>query len=176
MARAGRGTERNAAISALGLEPYVLELELNGYTVVPPSVTGVAPEMIDRLTQLLLDKSEELVGCRFTVEDGPECELDFGGYKGMIERMSRVEPSQFQLMQLCTFDRAFRDLAVNPVAVALMRHMIGRFATRSRILPTFGQPKRAACQAAIRARRRNLSSTSEVGSWSPSQADGAVSC
>ena len=130
MARAGRRQDRNAEISALGLEPHVLELELNGYAVVPPAVTGVTPEEIDRLTQLLLDKSEELVGCRFTVEDGPERELDYGAYKGVLERMSGVEPSQFQLMQLCTFDRAFRDLAVNPTAVALMRHMIGPLATR----------------------------------------------
>ncbi|MCY3840028.1 MAG: hypothetical protein OXH09_15475, partial [Gammaproteobacteria bacterium] len=122
--------DRHAAIAELGLEPYVLELELNGYAVVPPSVTGVTDEQIDTLTGLLLDKSEELVGCRFTVEDGPACELDYGDYKGVIERMSGVEPSQFQLRQLCTFDRAFRDLAVTPAAVALMRHMIGRHATR----------------------------------------------
>ena len=127
---ATRQTNRNAAIAELGLEPYILELELNGYAVVPPTVTGVSEEAIDQLTQLLLDKSEELVGCRFTVEEGAECELDYGGYKGIIERMSGVEPSQFQLMQLCTFDRAFRDLAVNPVAVALMRHMIGPHAAR----------------------------------------------
>ena len=127
---ATRQTNRNAAIAELGLEPYILELELNGYAVLPPTVTGVSEEAIDRLTQLLLDKSEELVGCRFTVDEGAERELDYGGYKGIIERMSGVEPSQFQLMQLCTFDRAFRDLAVNPVAVALMRHMIGPHAAR----------------------------------------------
>lgn len=33
-------------------------------------------------------------------------------------------------MQLCTFDRAFRDLVVNPVATALMRYMIGPYTTR----------------------------------------------
>ncbi|MDE0440849.1 MAG: phytanoyl-CoA dioxygenase family protein [Gammaproteobacteria bacterium] len=131
MARAGPSRpDRNAAIVELGLEPYVLDLELNGYAVVPPSVTGVTDAEIDTLTRLLLDKSEELVGCQFTVEDGPTSELDYGDHKGVIERMSGAEPSQFQLMQLCTFDRAFRDLAVNPVAVALMRHMIGHRATR----------------------------------------------
>lgn len=117
VAEATRQRKGNAAIAELGLEPYILELELNGYAVVPPSVTGVTDAEIDTLTQLLLDKSEELVGCKFTVEHGPECELDYGDYKGIIERMSGVEPSQFQLMQLCTFGRAFRDLAVNPVAV-----------------------------------------------------------
>ena len=113
------------AIAELGLEPYVLDIELQGYAVVPPSVTGVTDAEIDRLTQLLLDKSEKLVGCRFTVEDGPECELDYGGYGGTLELFSKAKPSQFQLMQLCTFDRAFRDLAVNPVENALIRYMIG---------------------------------------------------
>ena len=119
------GNDVNETIAELGLEPYVLEIELQGYAVVPPEVTGVTDAEIDRLTQLLLDKSEELVGCPFTVADGPERDLDFGGYGGTLELISKVKPSQFQLMQLCTFDRAFRDLAVNPAATALMRHMIG---------------------------------------------------
>ena len=125
MAKASAAKTPRDMVAELGLEPHVLDLEMNGYTVVPPSVTGVTPAQIDRLTQLLLDKSEELVGCRFTVADGPERELDYGGYKGTLERFSKVKPSQFQLMQLCTFDRAFRDLAVNPTGNALMRHMIG---------------------------------------------------
>ena len=49
-------------IDRLGLEPYVLELELNGYTVVPPEVTGVTEVEVDELTDLLLKKSEALVG------------------------------------------------------------------------------------------------------------------
>ena len=36
-----------------------------------------------------------------------------------------MAPSQFQLMQLCKHDRVFRDTAVNPVAAALVRSMIG---------------------------------------------------
>jgi hypothetical protein len=113
-----------------GLEQYALELDVNGYTVVPPEVTGVTMDEVDTLVELLLAKSAELVGCEFTVEDGPECELDFGDYKGALELQSGAKPSQFQLMQLCTFDRAFRDLAVNPVGNALMRYMIGPFTTR----------------------------------------------
>jgi hypothetical protein len=121
-------TKSQRAIAELGLEQYVLEIELNGFTVVPPEVTGVTPDQIARLTQLLLDKSEELVGCRFTVTDGPAEALDYGAYRGTLELQSGATPSQFQLMQLCTFDRAFRDLAVNPVAAALMRHILGGMA------------------------------------------------
>ena len=44
---------------------------MDGYTVVPPSVTGVSIKEIDHLTDLLLKKSEELVGCPFSIESGP---------------------------------------------------------------------------------------------------------
>ncbi len=121
---------RQASIEQLDLEQYAYELDLNGYTIVPPSVTGVTAEDIDHLTDLLMQKSAELVGCGFDVDTGPECELDFGGYRGTLELQSKAKPSQFQLMQLCTYDRAFRDLAVNEVAVALMEYLIGPYQTR----------------------------------------------
>ena len=103
----------------------MLELELNGYTVVPPEVTGVTEVEVDELTDLLLKKSEALVGCEFTIEVGEAAELDFGNYPGTLELIYGAKQSQFQLMQLCTFDRASRNLAVNPVSNVLMRHLIG---------------------------------------------------
>lgn len=121
---------RQESIKSLGLNNYIAELEMNGYTVVPPSVTGVSIAEIDHLTDLLLKKSEELIGCPFSVESGPEAELDYGDYPGTLELMSGVKPAQFQLMQLCTFDRAFRDLAINPVAIALMEYLIQPESTR----------------------------------------------
>ncbi|HIG43002.1 MAG: phytanoyl-CoA dioxygenase family protein [bacterium] len=121
---------RQKIIAEQGLEKYAHELELNGYTIVPPSVTGVSAADIETLTHQLLKKSEELVGCPFSIEDGPASELDFGEYQGTLELQSGAKPSQFQLMQLCTFHRAFRDLAVNPVANALMRYVIDPYQTR----------------------------------------------
>ncbi|MDC0213193.1 phytanoyl-CoA dioxygenase family protein [Gammaproteobacteria bacterium] len=121
---------RQKSITDLGLEKYIAELEIDGYTVVPPEVTGVSIAEIDHLTAVLLKKSEELIGCPFSVENGPEAELDYGDYPGTLELLSGVKPAQFQLMQLCTFDRAFRDLAINPVAVALMEHLIQPESTR----------------------------------------------
>ena len=121
---------RQESIKSLGLNKYIAELEMNGYTVVPPSVTGVSIAEIDHLTDLLLKKSEELIGCPFSVESGPEAKLDYGDYPGTLELMSGVKPAQFQLMQLCTFDRAFRDLAINPVAIALMEYLIQPESTR----------------------------------------------
>ena len=100
---------RQKLVLELDLEKYVLELDLNGYTVVPPEVNGVSSAQIDELSQLLLDKSEELVGCKFTLEDGPECPLDFGEYRGTLELQSGAKPSQFQLMQLCTLQAMSRS-------------------------------------------------------------------
>ena len=114
-----------ARIAELGLAPYIKELDEQGYVVVPPEVNGVGTEQVDELVKHLLDKCEELVGCPFTVADGPERELDYGDFPGVLELFSKVKPSQFQLMQLCTYHRAFRDLAINPVAITLMNHLIG---------------------------------------------------
>ena len=40
--------------------------------MVPPEVTGVRMAKVDELVRLLLEKPEEYVGCRFTIEDGPD--------------------------------------------------------------------------------------------------------
>ena len=107
------------------LQNYRRELDEQGYTVVPPEVTGVDGSMVDALTERLLEKCELLIGCKFTVEHGPERELDYGEFRGFLERISNATPSQFQLMQLCTYHRVFRDLAVNPVATSLIDHLFG---------------------------------------------------
>ena len=107
------------------LAQHFAELDEQGYTIVPPAVTGVTDADVDLLVALLLEKAEALIGCAFTVADGAAAELDYGDFKGVIELQSRATPSQFQLMQLATYHRAFRDLAINPAAVALMDHMIG---------------------------------------------------
>ena len=107
------------------LTPYLAQLDQHGYAVVPPEVTGVSAAMIDELVQQLLDKSEELIGCKFSVEEGPERPLGYGDFRGFLERISGAEPSQFPLMQLCTYHRVFRDLAVNPVATALIDYLFG---------------------------------------------------
>ena len=99
----------------------------------PPSVTGVTAKQVQLLTDELLLKSEELAGCKFTVEHGPEEELDWSGFQGTLERLHGDDvpvPAQFQLMQICTYHRAFRDLAVNPVANSLVKYLIGPAETK----------------------------------------------
>ena len=123
------------AAGALGIAEYAETLAEDGYVIVPPEVTGVTPKVIERLTELILAHSEKLVGCPWSVEDGPAQDITFGGFPGTLELMhaeaqAPVEPAQFQLMQLCKEDRAFRDLAVNRVAAALINTVIGLGAAR----------------------------------------------
>lgn len=121
-------------IAELGLEEYVLQLEVDGLAVVPPEVHGVAEGRIDELGQLLLARAEEIVGCPFDLDEGPQGEIEFPAPDHVLAELAGDEdhgvPSQFLLQRLCHLHRSFRDLAVNPVAVALIRHMIGSTATR----------------------------------------------
>ncbi len=57
-----RMEELQETIAELGLQPYIEEIDEQGYAVVPPEVTGVTMAQVDELVQLLLDKSEEYVG------------------------------------------------------------------------------------------------------------------
>ena len=114
----------------LGLERYVLALELDGVAVVPQEVHGVSDEVFDELTGLVLGYAGEATGTTFTVEDGPADELEFAGgvTSGLHDRSGPC--TQFLLGNLASRDRVFRDLAVNPVAVALIRHLLGGWSTR----------------------------------------------
>lgn len=116
----------------LGLERYLLQLELDGLTVIPPEVHGFGMERFDAMVELLLARAEALTGSRFTLEGGPREPLYFpAGANSLAGRNAgRGETTQFLLQKLMSQDRIFRDLAVNPVSVALMRHLIGPRSTR----------------------------------------------
>jgi len=113
----------------LGLEPHILDLELKGVTVVPPEVHGVGMDEIDQMVELILDQAKVLTGCEFDLEKGPLAPLKFpvdreAGLSTLSPEQAG-EPSQFLIQQLGRLHRAFRDLALNRVAVALIGHMIG---------------------------------------------------
>ena len=115
-------------IKTRGLERYVLELETDGLTIVPPDVTGVTPEFLDRCTEVLLARFTEMTGgCPISIEEGPTGELTWpemptGGLAGD----NAPPPTQMLIQQLLQLDRCFRDLAVNPVVDALIDHLMGR--------------------------------------------------
>ena len=119
-------------VKRLGLETHVLELEVDGLTVVPPEVHGVAMDRFDGMVELLLAKSAQMIGCRFTLDRGPHADLEFSPNAAGLSAVDKEnrKPGQFLIQQLGRHHRLFRDLAINPVAVALMRHMIGDDAVR----------------------------------------------
>ncbi len=122
-------TTLSAEIKDLGLERYVLELEADGLTIVPPEVTGVTPECLDRCTEVLLARFTEMTGgCPISIEEGPTGELVWpeNMERGLGRGANAPEPSQMLIQQLLQLDRCFRDLAVNPVVDALIDHMMGR--------------------------------------------------
>ncbi|HVN29761.1 MAG TPA: phytanoyl-CoA dioxygenase family protein, partial [Candidatus Binataceae bacterium] len=106
-----------------------MELEVDGLTVVPPEVHGFPMHRFDEMVQWLLARAEAMIGCRFTLDQGPLAPLEFPSDAVAISE-GGGPPNQFLIQQLARYHRVFRDLAVNRVAVALMRHLIGERATR----------------------------------------------
>ena len=108
-----------------------MRLEVDGLCVVPPEVHGVELSMFDQMIDFLLAKSKELVGCEFSLERGPHMEVTFDTPEtrtSLAEDPSKI--TQFLIQKLCTEERMFRDLAINPVALSLIRHLIGAKVTR----------------------------------------------
>lgn len=116
---------KNAAREQLGLEKYMQELEEQGYTVVPPEVTGVTEAQLDRMTANLLQRAEKACGCPFSVEKGPEKELVTAAAGSLGPQTQDLPAFQILLTDLVAHDRAFRDLAVNPVQMALVQQILG---------------------------------------------------
>ena len=116
-------------IKSFGLEKYLLELEVDGLTVVPPEVHGITPQVIDQMVGLLLNYAESMTGSPFSLDKGPEKRLHFPQPPNGLTAAAE-EPGQFLIQQLAHKNRLFRDLAVNPVAVGLMGCLVGHKAVR----------------------------------------------
>ncbi len=123
------GGRKSEALRERGLGSYVMELEVDGLTAVPPEVHGFPLERFDEMIEWLLARAEKMIGCRFTLEQGPGSHLEFPPDAVAISERGGP-PNQFLIQQLARYARVFRDLAVNPVAVALIRHLIGERAAR----------------------------------------------
>ncbi|NKB98796.1 MAG: hypothetical protein GKR90_09935 [Pseudomonadales bacterium] len=111
----------------LELEKYIEELETNGLTILPPDVTGVAPELVDRAASALLNRFTELTGCPISLAQGPLKALEWpdGGRARFVAAENAPDPTQALIQQLLQIDRSFRDLAVNPKVDFLVDHMMG---------------------------------------------------
>ena len=147
----GASTQLSGEVKNLGLERYVLELETDGLTVVPPAVTGVTPELLDQCRDVLLARFTEMTGgCSISMAEGPLGELSWpkpeSKAASVFMRPDAPPPTQMLIQQILQLDRGLRDLVVNPVADALIDHLIGR-------VPVLGQ------------RARRLSSTNSFVKW-----------
>ncbi|MEM1110976.1 MAG: phytanoyl-CoA dioxygenase family protein [Pseudomonadota bacterium] len=113
---------------ALQLEEHVLQLELDGLAIVPPEATGVDMASIDRAAELMLADAENITGSAFSLSAGPAEALEwpappFGLHLADTKAAGDIgEVTQFQLQSLHSRDRVFRDLIINPVALALVEH------------------------------------------------------
>jgi len=136
-------------VRKLGLEKYVLELEVDGLTVLPAEVNGFALDRIDHAVEFILTRATELTnGCRFTLDDGPIDELEFDDdyltpeVKAIMGLPEEYKQSQFLLQGLSQADRVWRDMAINPAAVALINHLTagqGRFSSFNTFVKWLGQ-------------------------------------
>ncbi len=83
------------AIRELNLEPYALELEVNGLTVVPPEVHGFGMGRVDRMVEIILERAEAMTGSPFSLNEGPGAELEFPSGRASTFSEEGGRPSQF---------------------------------------------------------------------------------
>lgn len=109
-------------IRELSLDPYVAQLDTDGYTVIPPHLA--APDgLADRLREALLDIAERQNGIRPDLETG----ATHVGFKGPFYAPEAGADSPFgQLLQALLFEgRVFEDALMNPVVLAMATHLCG---------------------------------------------------
>lgn len=115
-------------IAQYRLDPYLIELESNGLTIVPPEVTGVGEEVLDRCTEVLLAEFTRMTGCPISLENGPEGALewpaDTARTMASVGLPPEPQPTVMLMQQLMQRDRCFRDLLTNPAVDALVSHLI----------------------------------------------------
>ena len=173
-------------IRKLNIEKYALELDTYGYCIVPPEVHGVSMETINKLKDLVLQKASEVTGCKWTEEDGPLKAMQWPSGTDFLIQTSNTnktrpkpastpipynnnkkknsndhnEPFQMLMQQMGRYHREFRDLALNPVCLALIEHMIGprasRFSSNNAVIKWKGAPSNYATE-------RNLAMHADQG-------------
>ena len=113
-----------AEIRALGLEPYITDYEMQGYTVIPPEKVS-DPGFIERLRTTILDVAER--------RDGVRPDL-----AGATEQGDNAQGCQqfFLLFE----DPVFQQAVVNPTLLALTHYALGRSAVLYNCVSLFKGP------------------------------------
>ena len=145
-------------IKTLGLEKYAEELERDGLTIVPPEVNGFGVDRIDEIVELILARAREMTGCTFTLDGGPQQELEFPKRERTPKQLERRKAlgrdadelnlrrgrrgrrkhpkTQFLIQKLTQQHRLFRNLALNPASLALQNFMMaGRPHGQQHVVP-----------------------------------------
>ena len=78
-------------IKTLGLEKHAEELERDGLTIVPPEVNGFGVDRIDEIVELILARAREMTGCTFTLDGGPQQELEFPKREFTPKQLERIK-------------------------------------------------------------------------------------
>ena len=107
------GDAHLARIRELGLEPYLLEIEVRGYTVVPPELVA-PPEFTARIRDALLRVAEKRTGVKHSIDQngnaGKAAYLSSGGF--------------FAMLYLLFEDPVFEEWIENPVLGALVDYTL----------------------------------------------------
>lgn len=105
---------RLMAVRSLSLQPYVLELETQGYTVVPPELVA-PPKFIDRVRNAILRVAEQRTGVKHAVERNGA----YGKY-----RDGPVNLNQFILYYMLFEDSVFEEWLENPILTVLVNYTL----------------------------------------------------
>ncbi len=103
-----------APVLELGLDPYVAELDRDGYTVIPPDRVA-PPEFIERVRDAVLRVARERTGV--------EHALDRSGDAGHYETFP-IRSDQYLLYYLLFEDEVFEEWLENPALGAVVDYML----------------------------------------------------
>ena len=107
------GDAHLARIRELGLEPYLLEIEVRGYTVIPPELVA-PPEFTARVRDALLRVAEKRTGVKHSI--------DQNGCAGKAAYLS--SPGFFGMLYLLLEDPVFEEWIEKPVLGALVDYTL----------------------------------------------------
>ena len=101
-------------VNELGLARHVMELDLYGFTVIPPEKVA-PPEFVDKLCDTVLRIGEERTGETLSLDQN----ASRGRYRGEPER-----EGQFILYYLLKADPIFEEWVLNPTLYTMMDYLL----------------------------------------------------
>ena len=113
-----------AAVEEHGLAPHVAELDVKGFTVVPPELVG-PPDVVDRLLDAVLAVGEQRTGVRADVVTG----ASHAGTR--TKDAAGGSATQDWLWHLLFEDLVFEQALLNTTACALVSYLLGDHAKLS---------------------------------------------